>query len=44
MITLNSMEEMLTQNQILEDVLFDLFPNAKNDEELEYELDCYDND
>ncbi len=38
------MEEKMTDNQILEEVLFDWFPNAKSDEELEDEFECWDNE
>ena len=34
------MEEYMSDSQILDEVLFDLFPNAETDEELEYERDC----
>lgn len=34
------MEELLTDEQILNEVLSDWFPNATTEEELEYELDC----
>lgn len=41
------MEEIITEEQILDeealwDWLWDWFPNATTDEELEYELDCWD--
>ncbi len=32
-----------TTDYSLEDVMYDLFPNATTEEELEYELECYDN-
>ncbi len=34
------MEEYISDSQILDEVLFDWFPNAGTDEELEDELDC----
>ena len=34
------MEEYMSDSQILDEVLFDWFPNAETDEKLEYELDC----
>lgn len=30
--------------EILDEVLSDFFPNATTEEELEYELDCWNND
>lgn len=36
-------EEILTE-EILDEVLWDFFPNAATEEELEYELDCWNND
>ena len=37
-------EQFITEEQILDEVLSDWFPNATTDEELEYELDCSNND
>lgn len=36
-------EEILTE-EILDEVLWDWFPNAVTEEELEYEFDCWNND
>ncbi len=33
-------EYSMSERQILEEVLFDWFPNAETDQELEYELEC----
>lgn len=33
-------EYFMSESQILDEVLFDWFPNASTEEEQEYELDC----
>ena len=38
------MEEFITEEQVLDEVLSDWFPNATTEEKLEYELDCWNND
>lgn len=37
-------EQFITEEQVLDEVLSDWFPNATTEEELEYELDCWNND
>lgn len=34
------MEDVMNEAQILDEVLFDWFPNASSEEELQDELDC----
>lgn len=37
-------EEYATEEEIWDDVMSDFFPNANTEEELGYELDCWNND
>lgn len=38
------MEEFITEEQVWDEVRSDWLPNATTEEELEYELDCWNND
>ena len=34
----------MTEEELLDNVLIDWWPNAKTEEEIEYEFECWDNE